>query len=85
MYINDKLIVEIVERIKVLPFNTDITIAELIGYNPDENYVEPIIQGQVFRKVIEMCRKENVCTQYSKDEIGGLAFYSKFTKIDSNK
>lgn len=82
---NVKLVPEIIEKIKVLPLNTETTISELIGYNPEECFVDPLIQGQIFSEVIAMCRKENICIESNRDEIGGLAFYRKFRKIDLNE
>ena len=74
---------EIVNKIKELPFNTETTIAELINYNPEENFVEPLIQGQITNTVEEICRKENIYIERNKDEKGGLAFYGKFKKIEN--
>lgn len=78
---NDKLMLEIVDKIKHLPFNVETTIAELINYNPDELFIEPLTQGQILNEVVAMCRKENIFIESNRDEIGGLAFYRKFTKI----
>ena len=55
--------------------------AELINYNPDELFIEPLTQGQILNEVVAMCRKENICIESNIDEIGGLAFYRKFTKL----
>ena len=79
---NVELISRIVEKIKILPLNTEITISEMINYSPEENFVEPLIQGQIFNEVVAMCRKENICIESDRDEIGGLAFYRKFRKVN---
>lgn len=80
---NVKLVPEIIEKIKVLPLNTETTIAELIGYNPEECFVDPLIQGQIINTVEEICRKENIYIERNKDEKGGLAFYGKLKKIEN--
>ena len=78
---NVKLVSEIIEKIKVLPFNTETTIAELINYNPEENFIEPLSQGQITNTVEEICRKENIYIERNKEK-GGLAFYGKFKKVE---
>ena len=78
---NVKLVAEIIEKIKVLPFNTETTIAELINYNPEENFIEPLSQGQITNTVEEICRKENIYIERNKEK-GGLAFYGKFKKVE---
>ena len=57
---NVKLVAEIIEKIKVLPLNTETTVSELISYNPEQYFVEPLIQGQIINTVEEICRKENI-------------------------
>ena len=57
----------------------------MINYSPEENFVEPLIQGQIFNEVVAMCRKENICIESDRDEIGGLAFYRKFRKVNLNE
>lgn len=74
---------EIVNKIKELPFNTETTIAELINYNPEENFVDPLLQGQMLNEVEKNCMKENIFIETNKDKIGGLAFYYKFKKLES--
>lgn len=78
---NVKLVSEIIEKIKELPLNTETTVSELISYNPEQYFIEPLIQGQIINTVEEVCRKENIYIERNKDEIGGLAFYGKFKKI----
>lgn len=80
---NVKLVAEIIEKIKVLPLNTETTVSELISYNPEQYFVEPLIQGQIINAVEEICRKENIYIERNKDEKGGLAFYGKFKKIEN--
>lgn len=79
---NVKLVPEIIEKIKVLPFNTETTIAELINYNPEEKFIDPLSQGQIFNEVKKICMKENICIERNRDELGGLAFYYKFKKVE---
>lgn len=78
---NVKLVAEIIEKIKVLPFNTETTIAELINYNSEENFIEPLSQGQITNTVEAICRKENIYIERNKEK-GGLAFYGKFKKVE---
>lgn len=78
----DKLVYEIVEKIKLLHFNKITTIAKLINYNSDVSFVDPLKQGEIFDAVIQNCRKENIYIEIIRDEFGGLAFYYKFRKIN---
>ena len=80
---NEKVL-EIIEKIKVLPFNVETTIAELIDYDPEKNFIDPLTQGQIFNMVDEICRKEKIYIEENNDEIGGLAFYYKFKKVNNN-
>lgn len=63
-------------------YNKETCIAELINYNPEENFVDPLSQGQIFNTVEEFCRKENIYIENNHDEKGGLAFYGKFKKVE---
>lgn len=82
---NVKLVAEIIEKIKVIPLNTETTIAELINYNPEEKFIDPLSQGQIFNEVKKFCMKENICVERNRDELGGLAFYYTFKKVESIK
>lgn len=75
---------EILNKIKELPFNTETTIAELINYNPEENFVDPLEQGKIFNEINKFFREKNIYLEKNRDELGGLAFYYKFKKISLN-
>lgn len=58
-------------------------MSELIGYNPEQYFVEPLIQVQIINTVEEICGKENIYIERNKDEKGDLASYGKFKKIEN--
>ena len=76
---------DIMKNIIDLPIGTTTTIADLINYNPNEKFVEPIIQGQIKRLVKETCKKLNIELDENRDKIGGLAYYSEFKKVNNDK
>ena len=78
-YFNE-IIFEIIKKIIELPNGKETTIAELINYNPEDKFVEPLIQGEINYFVKEICHKINVNYTNTDDSIGGLAFYIKFKK-----
>lgn len=84
LYLNTQ-VYDIVKRIIDLPNETTTTIADLINYNPNEKFVEPIMQGQIKRLVKETCKKLNIELDENRDKIGGLAYYSEFKKVNNNK
>ena len=51
---------DIMKKIIDLPSETTTTIADLINYNPNETFVEPLTQGQVRRLVKDTCKKLNI-------------------------
>ena len=75
----------IMRKIIDLPTKTTTTIADLINYNPNETFVEPLIQGQISRLVKEACKKLNIKLEHNKDEFNGLAYYNKFEKVNNEK
>ncbi|MBO5530314.1 MAG: hypothetical protein J5970_02855 [Bacilli bacterium] len=79
----NEIINTITNKIKELPLNTEITIAELIGYNPQVNMVDPLTQGMNYNKVKAECEKNGIVLEENSDEIGGLGYYYKFKKINS--
>lgn len=81
-YFNE-IIFEIMKKIIDLPCERETTIAELINYNPENEFVEPLMQGQISYFVEEICNKINVNYIDTDDSIGGLAFYVKFKKGDN--
>lgn len=79
------LVYDIVKKIIDSPNETTITIADLIKYNPNEKFVEPITQGKIRRLVKEICKKLNIGLEDNRDKFGGLAYYDEFKKINNDK
>lgn len=86
-YINDnnkqffnEIVFEIIKEIIYLPSERETTIAELINYNPENKFIDPLMQGQVNYFVKEICYKININYVGTDDSIGGLAFFVKFKK-----
>ena len=75
----------IIKKIIDLPSETITTIADLINYNPNETFVEPLTQGQIRRLVNETCKKLNIELEENRDSFSGLAYYYKFKKINNNE
>lgn len=78
---NVKLTSDIIEKIKKLPFSTETTIAELINYNPEENFIDPMEQMSILRKVCTLAEENNICLEKNMEEKGGLGFFTKFKKM----
>lgn len=76
---------DIMKKIIDLPSETITTIADLINYNPNETFVEPLTQGQIRRLVKETCNKFNIELEENKDGFGGLAYYYQFKKVNNDK
>lgn len=79
------IVYDIVKKIINLPYENVTTIANLINYNPNEKFVEPIIQGKISILVKEICKKLNIDLQENMDKIGGLAFYCEFVKSNKDR
>lgn len=79
------IVYDIVKKIINLPYENVTTIANLINYNPNEKFVEPIIQGKISILVKEICKKLNIDLQENMDKIGGLAFYCEFVKLNKDR
>ena len=75
----------IIKKIIDSPSETITTIADLINYNPNETFVEPLTQGQIRRLVKETCKKLNIELEENRDGFGGLAYYYKFKKVNNDK
>ena len=75
----------ITKKIIDLPSETITTIANLINYNPNETYVEPLTQGQIRRLVEETCKKLNIELEENRDGFGGLAYCYQFKKVNNDK
>lgn len=85
-YSNDnKVVNNIVNKITELPYNTETTIAQLINYKPEVAFVSPMTQGIISNAVRNKCRSNNIDLKETDDSLGGLAYYVKFKKIQSNK
>ncbi len=84
-YLNDnnKVVNNIVSKISVLPYNTETSIAELIDYKPDVAFVSPLTQGIIKNAVLKKCEVKGIKIEENRDEIGGLAYFVKFKKIEN--
>lgn len=76
----NEIIFKIIKEIIDLPDEKETTIAELINYNPENEFVEPLMQGQISYFVKKICNNININYTRTDDSIGGLAFYVKFKK-----
>ena len=83
IYLNTQ-VYDIVKKIIDLPNQTITTIANLINYNPNEKFVEPLTQGKIRNFVKATCKKINIELEKNDDKIGGLAYYVEFRKIDND-
>ena len=79
------ILYDIVKKIIDLPYDNVTTIADLINYNPNEKYVEPIMQGKIRILVDKICKKLNIEIEANKDKIGGLAYYGEFVKLNKDR
>lgn len=79
------LIFEIFKEIEALPTGIETTIAKVINYNSEVNMIDPLTQGEIFSSVKEICKKNNIILERTEDSFGGLAYYYKFKKINSNE
>ncbi len=79
------IVYDIVKKIIDLPNETTITISDLINYNPNEKFIEPITQGKIIRLVKEICKNLNIRLEDNRDKFGGLAYYNEFKKINNDK
>ena len=84
-YLNDnnKVVNNIVSKISVLPYNAETTIAELIDYKPDVAFVSPLTQGIIKNAVLKKCEDKGIKIEENRDEIGGLAYFVKFRKVEN--
>jgi len=77
------IVYDIVKKIIDLPNGTITSIADLVNYNPKEKFIEPLQQGQISSFVKNTCKKINIQLERTDDNIGGLAYYNQFKKIDN--
>ena len=75
---------EILIKIKKMDYDKETCIAELISYNPESNFVEPMEQMKLLRQVRALAEENNIFLEENKEEKGGLGFYVKFKKIKNN-
>jgi len=73
------LVFDIVVKINNLKKKKVTSIAELIGYNPNVAYVEPLKQGEVSYIVNKVCKELNIKLEHDKS-LGGLSYMQKFVK-----
>ena len=78
----EDMISELINKVKELSINTETTIADLIAHNSNVNFIEPLIQGQIFNEMMELCKKQNINIERIIDEerFTGMAFYYKFKR-----
>ena len=75
---------EILNKLKEMDYNKETCIAELINYNPEVNFVEPMEQMSILRQVCTSAEENNIFLEENHGEKGGLGFYVKFKKIKNN-
>lgn len=83
-YLNT-LVYAIIEKITYLPSNITTTIADLIKYNPNETFVEPLKQGKIYNAFIKVCQHLSINIEETHDSFGGLAFYYQFKKVNNDR
>lgn len=79
---NNKLVNNIVNKIKEIPYNSETTIAQLIDYKPEVAFVSPLTQGIVRNAALKKCETNGIKLEEIGDEFGGLAYFVKFKKIN---
>ena len=80
-----EIIFKIITGIMNLPNERETTIAELLNYNPEKELVDPLTQGKISFLVKKICERINISYIESDKSIGGLAFYTRFKKVDDMK
>lgn len=81
---DNNIVMELIKKVEELPFDKEITIAELINYNPEEENIEPLLQGETYNKLMETCKQKNINILEIEGGFAGLAYYYKFKKVNSN-
>lgn len=77
-------IYEIANKVLNAPLDTELTIAEVINYNPEVEIIDPLSQGLIKSCIEKICNKTGLKLVRTDDSFGGLAFFSKFKLIKSN-
>lgn len=78
-------ILDITTKIIDLPNNYETSISQIINYNPENYFVDPLDQGIIYNKVCEVCKDLKINLQSTYDKFGGLAFYYTFIKMQENE
>lgn len=73
----------IVKQIINMPFDKETTISDLINYKPEKDNIDPLLQGQIYNVIKNVCKEINIKLESVEKEFGGLAYYYKFKKINS--
>jgi len=71
-------IYEIANKVLNAPLDTELTIAEVINYNPEIEMIDPLSQGLIKSCIEKVCDKKGLELVRKDDSFGGLAFYNKF-------
>ncbi len=79
---NNKVVNNIVNKIREIPYNTETSVAQLINYKPEVAFVSPLTQGIIINAVEKKCNDYNIKLEFSSDSFGGLAYFEKFKKIN---
>lgn len=83
----NELVSNLIKKLEELPINAEVTIADLIEYNPEVSFIEPLNQGKIFNQLRDTCKKKNIIIERIIDDerCGGLAFYYKFKKVNNTE
>lgn len=73
---------QIINKIKDLSNNIETTIAELINYNAEVKFIDPLTQGIISNIVKRECENNGIKLEKTENSFGGLAYYTKFKIID---
>ena len=74
------IVLNIVNKINNLPAGTKTTIAEIINYDAQKAFIEPLTQGKIYNFVKAVCKELNIKLEQHRDGFGGLAYFYAFTK-----
>ena len=71
----------VINKIKLLPFGKITTLAILENYDPEKLFVNPSMQGKIFKEVELACKNNNInFERVYDDNRGGLAYHYEFKK-----
>ena len=62
-YFKSSVVENIINKIKLLPFDTEITISELIDYDPKIKFIDPYSQEIIVKAVEQKCKENNILTE----------------------